>query len=147
MFSFDIGSHPYAMLIEKHLHKLYPGRLQVTWGDSKKTLPVFRRQHPDVTCDVIIIDGGHTTDVCKSDFLNFKEMATDVDNVVILDNYPQKSADSIKELGNVWEWAKRNGEIIEIFNCDTDYVTLSGHVIKDGFGFSVGRFPRKLRHK
>ena len=134
------------MLMEEHLNKLYPGRLHVTWGDSRKTLPDFRREHPDVTCDVMIIDGGHTTEFCKSDFLNFKEMATDVDNVLILDNYPQKTAGAInmiKELGDVWEWAKRNGEIMEIFNCETDYTTLTGKVIKDGFGFSVGRYPTR----
>ena len=143
VFTFDIASHPYTMLMEEHIHKLYPGRLHMTWGDSRKTLPDFRREHPDVTCDVMIIDGGHTTKVCQSDFLNFKEMATDVDNVLILDNYPQKAMGAIKKLGDVWEWAKRNGEIMEVFNCETDYTTLNGNLIKDGLGFSAGRYPTR----
>jgi hypothetical protein len=116
----------------EHIKNLYPGRFHITWGDSVKTLPDFRRKYPNVTCDVIIIDGGHTTEICKSDFVNFRMMAS-VDNVIIMDNYPQKGWGFMTSLGDCWEWAKRNAQVAEIFNC---YV--AGEVNMD-FGCSVGR--------
>ena len=132
VYSFDIGRHAYSKPMAQHIRRLYPGRFNITWGDSRKTLPEFRRQHVDVLCDLVIIDGGHTTDICKSDLLNFKKMANS-DTVVILDNYPQKSAKFVKILGDVWEWAKRNGVISEIFRCHVDRKP-------HDFGFSVGRY-------
>jgi len=87
VYAFDIGQHPYAKPLVDHLQNLYPERFHVTWADSTKTLPEFRRQHVHVSYDLIIIDGGHTTDICRSDLLNFKKMANK-DSVIILDNYP-----------------------------------------------------------
>ncbi|KAK2145072.1 hypothetical protein LSH36_704g00025 [Paralvinella palmiformis] len=87
VYAFDIGQHPYAKPLADHLQDLYPERFHVTWADSTKTLPEFRRQHVHVSYDLIIIDGGHATDICRSDLLNFKKTANK-DSVIILDNYP-----------------------------------------------------------
>ncbi|KAK2141046.1 hypothetical protein LSH36_1173g00002 [Paralvinella palmiformis] len=131
VYSFDIGVHRYAKPMAEYIRKLHPGRFNITWGDSTKTIPIFHRQHPEVLCDLIIIDGGHTTGICKADLLNFKKMANN-DSIVILDNYPQKSWKFNQILGDVWEWAKRNGEISEIFRCHVD-------AKPSDFGFSVGK--------
>ncbi|KAK2150229.1 hypothetical protein LSH36_417g04010 [Paralvinella palmiformis] len=132
VYTFDIGVHRYAKPMAKYIRSLHPERFTITWGDSRKTLPAFHRQHPEVSCDLIVIDGGHTTDICKADFFNFKQMAS-ADSVVILDNYPQKSWKFNKILGDVWEWAKRNGEVSEIFRCHVDRKP-------SDFGLSVGKY-------
>ncbi len=64
VYSFDIGSHEYSRPMAQYLDKEFPGRLTVTLGDSKVTLPAFRKAHPEVTCDFLIIDGGHTHEAC-----------------------------------------------------------------------------------
>ncbi|KAK2141539.1 hypothetical protein LSH36_1085g00014 [Paralvinella palmiformis] len=132
VYSFDIGVHQYAKPMAEYIRKLHPERFNITWGDSTKTIPIFHRQHPEVLCDLIIIDGGHTTGICKADLLNFKKMANN-DSIVILDNYPQKRWRFNQILGDVWEWAKRNGEISEIFRCHVD-------AKPSDFGFSVGKY-------
>jgi hypothetical protein len=132
VYSFDLGFHVYSRPMADHIRTLYPDRFNVTWGDSMKTLPEFQRKYPNVTCDVMIIDGGHTTHICKSDFVNFRKMAS-ADNVIIMDNYPQRGWGFMKSLGDCWEWAKRNAQVAEIFNC---YVPGKGN---GDFGFSVGR--------
>ena len=133
VYSFDLDFHAYSRPMANHIRKLHPdGRFHITWGDSMKTLPEFHQKYPNITCDVMIIDGGHTTNICRSDFVNFREMAS-VDNVVIMDNYPQKGWNFMKKLGDCWEWAKRNAQVAEIFNC---YVPGKNN---SDFGFSVGR--------
>ncbi len=133
VYSFDIGSHEYSRPMAQYLAEEFPGRLHVTWGDSTVTLPAFRKAHPEVTCDFLIIDGGHSHEVCQSDYDNFKEMANDK-SIILLDNYPDKRKTWQKDLGDVWEQAKQKGEIIEIFQC---------RYMRVPQGFCVGRMNVK----
>ncbi len=128
LYSFDIGTHAYARPMAEFLKQSFPERFNITWGDSTLTLPEFRKIHPEVTCDLISIDGGHTYKACKSDYENFKKMAHS-ESIVMLDNYPDKRF--LKPLGDVWERAKREGEISEIFQCN--------YWPDKPQGFSVGR--------
>jgi len=102
--------------------------MKVTWGDSVKTIVDFHARFPNVSCDVISIDGGHTTKVASSDFMNFKQMAS-CRHLILFDNYPQKQFKL--ELGKVWETKKRSGELVELFQCT--------HLTCD-YGFSVGKY-------
>ena len=133
VYSFDLGIHDYARPMADYLRTRYPGRLNVTWGDSTLTLPDFHRRNPDVKCDLLIVDGGHTNPICQSDFNTFMDMAN-VDNIVMLDNYPDTRLRWMEDLGNVWERAKRRGDLIEIFGCS--FEPDSPH------GFSVGRYNK-----
>ena len=54
-------------------------------GDSTVTLPRFADRHPELRCDVIFVDGGHSYAVAKSDFLTFRRLATNA-TVVIADD-------------------------------------------------------------
>ena len=125
VYSFDIGSHGYSRKMAEHIRAAFPGRFNITWGDSTITLPAYRKAHPEVTCDMIVIDGGHTRRVCGSDYENFRKMASS-QSIVFLDNYPDKRFN----LGNVWERAKIEGEICEMFRCN--------YWPKKPHGFSVG---------
>jgi hypothetical protein len=131
VYSFDIGVHAYSRPMADHIKNLYPDRFHITWGNSMETLPEFHRKYPNVICDVLIIDGGHSATVCRSDFINFRNMSS-VNNVLILDNYPQKSWNFMGKLGGCWERPKRNAHLAEIFNCVVQHDTWD-------FGCSVGR--------
>ena len=64
----------------------------------------------------MLIDGGHSHEPCQSDYDNFRLMSN-VNNLVILDDYPRQSGEWMKAMGDVWEPAKQRGEISEIFHC------------------------------
>jgi hypothetical protein len=77
VYEFDIGWHQYANVSAEFLQQNFPGRFTITWGDSTKSLPSFKQQHPDVTCDLLIVDGGHAYEVALSDLSNFMAMASE----------------------------------------------------------------------
>mmetsp|Transcript_114881 Transcript_114881/g.199023 ORF Transcript_114881/g.199023 Transcript_114881/m.199023 type:complete len:280 (+) Transcript_114881:106-945(+) len=87
VYEFDIGVHAYSHVAADFLAAKFPGRLTLTWGDSTKTLPQFHAQHPDVKCDLIIVDGGHSLPVATADLLNFVVMASASHILVIDDTY------------------------------------------------------------
>ena len=109
-----------------YMKKRFPDRLTITYGDSTETLPAFRRQHPDVKCDLMIADGGHTSEIASSDFGHFYQMANRM-NIVLYDNHPD-----FYDLGESWEVLKRRGVLYEYFRCQ--YIELKAH------GFTFGRF-------
>jgi hypothetical protein len=92
VYAFDIGSgdklHP-APVTErgiKLLHKIFPGRLTLTFGDSRESIDKFRLENPEVKCDIILVDGGHRLDVPLRDFQSFSQMASD-NAVIMADDY------------------------------------------------------------
>ncbi|ELU16831.1 hypothetical protein CAPTEDRAFT_196905 [Capitella teleta] len=116
VYSFDLGNHGYAKTMAQHLQSQYPGRLTVTWGDSTKTLPEFRKSHPEVTCDLIIVDGGHLVRIATDDHSNFRRMAS-LENIVVFDDYPTRDHGHGKELAPVWESQIRGGTLAELYAC------------------------------
>ena len=130
VFSFDIGSHGYAKAMADTLSNLFVGRLTVTWGNSMETIPTFHKNNPDVSCDLVIIDGGHTTKIAQADMDNFRPM-TSKQNIVVLDDYPTTMGNFNRTLGMVWEGEKRKGNLREVFKC--------GFMPARPRGFSVGQ--------
>lgn len=130
VYSFDIGQHSYARKMAAYIHEHFPGRHNITWGDSTKTLPTFSAANHKVKCDLVFIDGGHTYGVALADFNNFANMAY-TGSIVILDNYPDTRLNFMTELGLVWEAKRRTGEIIEIFKCSY------GRRRKQGFSVGI----------
>ncbi len=130
VYSFDIGEHHYSRPLAQLLSTMFPGRLTMTWGDSLQTLPEFRKSNPDVRCDLIIVDGGHTKAIAQADMDNFRQMANKT-NVIVLDDYPIRSK-SKRTLGVVWDTMKTKHEMREIFSCS--FLPERKH------GFSVGQF-------
>ena len=131
VYSFDIGTHKYSRPMAELLSSMFAGRLTLTWGDSKKTLPRFQQQNPDVRCDLIIVDGGHSFEVAQADVNNFRRMANRK-NILVLDDYPTPDYD--KQLGPVWEGGKKNKTIKENFRCNYRRFLPISH------GFTVGQY-------
>lgn len=85
VLSFDILEHPYAVRGAQFLHERFPSRFHLTAGDSTKTLPAFAAAHPDVRCDLILVDGGHTYEIASADIRNFAAMAGPGSTVIVDD--------------------------------------------------------------
>lgn len=135
VYSFDLGNHDYSISIANYFYRKFPGRFELILGDSTESLPKFRKQNPHIKCDIISIDGGHTYDVAKADFINFKSMSSKR-NIVVFDDWPQIWYPNDKwtpvTSGPVWEELEENGLIKEYFKC--------GFKSNRMRGFSIGAF-------
>ena len=65
-----------------YLNSEFPGRLNIVWGDSTKTVESFRTH---IKYDFIHIDGGHTRYIAETDFYNCKELSDD-DSLLMIDD-------------------------------------------------------------
>jgi len=90
VYEFDIGDHDYSHTAERFLTSKFQDRLKVTWGDSTKTLLQFHAQHPDIKCDLVIVDGGHDVQIADADLRNFAPMAASK-HLVAIDDTPCKA--------------------------------------------------------
>ena len=114
VISFDINQYKCTETMAKQLKERFGDRLHLVFGDSTHTLPHFKANHPDVVCDVTIVDGGHTRKVAEADLLNFYNMTGRL-NYVFMDNYPDENFGRALAYG--WEGVKRRGLVHELFRC------------------------------
>ena len=126
VYSFDLNRYECTEPMANYMKNRFPDRFTITFGDSTETLPKFRREHPDIKCDMMIIDGGHTVEVASADFENFYQMSNKK-NIVFYDNHPD-----LYDLRQSWEVLKLRGKLYQYFRCQ--YLGLKGH------GFTFGRF-------
>lgn len=78
IFAFDIWQRGYAQsenpgpdLVREELARFgHRGRVAFHDGDSHETVPQFFREHPDLTFDVITVDGDHSVDGARDDLKN-----------------------------------------------------------------------------
>ena len=134
--SFDLGEFKYTQLIAEYLHTLFPRRFFVHFGDSKKTLPTFIAENPNVRCDVMFVDGDHAFDACRSDLRHFSTLAQPKGrNFVVFDDYPRLGGVG-DGYGRAWELAVQAGVIRERMRCTRQEM--------DGYqrGFTIGSFVK-----
>jgi len=125
LYSFDLGTHHYSKPAAMWLQKKFPGRLHVTWGDSCRSVPKFHEENPDLKFDLIVIDGGHSTDLARADLTNFYPMAKPVNKVWMDDTF----------LGTVmvpWNEYLEAGKVTQLESY--------GASAKDNWGFIIGRY-------
>ena len=125
VYSFDLGKHQYSRPMATYLQAVFPGRLKVTWGDSNVTIPAFTKQHPDVQCDLIVVDGGHSYFMANADLSNFRHLASKV-HLLIVDDYHNKPI-----VKKAWIQNVKSGKVQEFFRCATS---------DSPKGFVVGRY-------
>ena len=117
VYSFDIAEHTYTKQMVQYLQNQFPGRLKLTFGDSMHTIPQFIRDNLSVKCDLIVVDGGHTTETAKADLINMRELANKDHNLLIFDDYPVGYPVVLKELGPSWIQARKDNFVANIINC------------------------------
>ncbi len=88
--SFDLAEQSYVAACAAHLRSRYPDRLHVVMGDSRVTLPRFAAETGS-RFDLVLIDGGHDEDTCRSDVLNARAVAAPGALVVVDDLMPHKA--------------------------------------------------------
>jgi hypothetical protein len=130
VYSFDFGDHWSSRPAAAFLGESFPGRHTAIWGDSTQTVPDFHSQHPEVKCNLIFVDGGHSEDVARADLQNFMAMADPEYNVVLIDD---------ANCGNSWCAGPTKS---------WNHMVQQGLVIEDskfdggGRGFSLGRYTK-----
>ena len=113
LHSFDLGSHNYTRPMAKVIAEMFPGRFDITYGSSLKTVP----ESPlGGCCDVLIVDGGHLGDVPITDLRNMRRLANPVHNLVILDDAPSK-ADYGRSPTFAWLEAQSEGLLAHVGGC------------------------------
>ena len=95
---------------------MFPGRLTLTIGDSRDTVPKFHKLHPHVSCDMVVIDGGHHENIPERDLDNFNYMTKSINNIIILDDWPGLEDVNIT-IGQMWRKNIQVYKVKEIFYC------------------------------
>ena len=86
--SFDNARHAYAKQAFQYLKEKFPNRsLEIEWGDSAKTVPLFHAHQPDIKFDIVIVDGGHEFDVAIADMINLR-LLSHPNTLLIVDDSP-----------------------------------------------------------
>lgn len=88
---FDLGEHKYTIPCYEKLKETFGDRINITIGDSTKTL-----QNINENYDLIHIDGGHSTEVAESDIINSYRLSKQ-GTILIMDDY------DFPNLHNLWD--------------------------------------------
>jgi len=88
---FDLGEHKYTIPCYEKLKETFGDRINITIGDSTKTL-----QNINDNYDLIHIDGGHSTEVADSDIINSYRLSKQ-GTIIIMDDY------DFPNLHNIWD--------------------------------------------
>ena len=117
----SLGEHKYAHNAAVFVSTLFPGKVEVVWGDSRTSMRAYREEHPGVMCDGIMVDGLHTYEGAKSDLERFLGMAAPGARMAIDDTLDV-------EVKRAWTQAVSHGDIHDL-----------GCINAAGRNFCVGR--------
>lgn len=98
--AFDLGLHEYVAPCSAHLSDRFGDRFSLVLGDSRETLPAFAAER-GAWADLVLVDGGHTEEVARSDVEWGSRAATAEALIVVDDLLPQ--APWGVEVQRVWD--------------------------------------------
>lgn len=75
VISFDLGDIPWARWGGALLNTTHGHRFEYVMGNSAVTIPKYAKAHPEVKCDLLLIDGGKEYNLRKADLNNFRTMS------------------------------------------------------------------------
>lgn len=107
LYSFDIGQFGYTHGNLRLMKELFPDRFEYLLGPSDTSVPEFGRRRPDVKCDVISVDGDHSTEGTLADLRSMRELAS-CRNWVLMDDAGWNSTNT------AWQMAKDEGIITQV---------------------------------
>ena len=133
LLSFDIGVHAYSKVMADYMRSAYPGRFQIVWGNSNESVPKFAKEAHNsglmITCDLIIVDGGHDYEEAIADLRNMRAFARSPRHLLVIDDTPCMASWCVGP-GKAWQ-AMRN-VVKPLLGC-TNYPDTDK-------GFSVGYY-------
>ena len=136
LVSFDLGRYPFTKVMAEHIQSLFPGRFNIIYGDTTKTVPEANTTLYKA-CDMVIVDGGHTYEVAKQDLVNMRSLANPKHNLVVFDDYPVPDKPvANKQLQRAWHESIQQGLLVNIFGCSFT----SHNSIRNKRGFSLGMY-------
>eukprot|EP00747_Dinoflagellata_sp_TGD_P165540 gnl/TRDRNA2_/TRDRNA2_186932_c0_seq1.p1 gnl/TRDRNA2_/TRDRNA2_186932_c0~~gnl/TRDRNA2_/TRDRNA2_186932_c0_seq1.p1 ORF type:complete len:283 (-),score=55.79 gnl/TRDRNA2_/TRDRNA2_186932_c0_seq1:129-977(-) len=107
LYSFDLGQFKYTLGNIQLMKDFFADRFEYTLGPSEESVPDFHRRRPDVQCDIVSVDGDHSTEGTFRDLQNFREMAS-CRNWVLMDDAGWSSTNK------AWQRAKDEGIITQV---------------------------------
>lgn len=88
---FDLGKHAYSKPCLDYIKNIFSNvKIEMTWGDSRITLPKYHSKNPKIKFDVIHIDGGHLYEVYSKDWANSLQMISNKGIIIFDDTYNVK---------------------------------------------------------
>jgi len=84
IYAFDICFHPYTIPCVEYLNTHFNNRIKFFKGDSKETLPEFKKNYPNLEIDLFHVDGRHDPDT-NYDFINCCPLAGE-ESIMIWDD-------------------------------------------------------------
>jgi predicted O-methyltransferase YrrM len=107
IYGFDLWIRDYAALdnpgeefVRAQLPRVgYHGRMELTCGDSARTVPAFFAQHPDLFFDLVTVDGDHSARGARTDLENVLPRLT-IGGLLVFDDLANQSH---PELRRVWQ--------------------------------------------
>ena len=88
VISFDIGCHQVVRHAKEFIDQHYMGRHELVIGDSKLTVPKYAREHPEISFDLVFIDGGHDLMTASADIANLRLLCNPGAGIVVDDLTP-----------------------------------------------------------
>eukprot|EP00927_Polykrikos_kofoidii_P075671 TRINITY_DN7204_c1_g1_i1.p1 TRINITY_DN7204_c1_g1~~TRINITY_DN7204_c1_g1_i1.p1 ORF type:complete len:308 (-),score=42.98 TRINITY_DN7204_c1_g1_i1:74-973(-) len=107
LYSFDIAQFKYTIGNLMLMKELFTDRFEFILGSSEASVPEFNKMRPDVKCDVISVDGDHSTEGTYNDLVNMRKLAS-CRNWVLMDDAGWKSTNT------AWQKAKDDGIITQV---------------------------------
>jgi predicted O-methyltransferase YrrM len=86
----DLLMWDYSDTAAGYVEKLYPGKMTVVPGNSRRKVPEWTKDHLDDLCDVFSVDGGHRYFEARADIINAVK-ATKKGGIILLDDMNPKS--------------------------------------------------------
>lgn len=112
VYVYDAHPGPYADDVSSFLQKEFAGRFSFS-AKSVESLPA---EHPGETCDLMIIGGGHGSDVdmddVKAELALFQTVATPTHHALLVDDMPCE-ADWCSAREKAWDTAVKGGMVYE----------------------------------
>lgn len=138
VLSCDIQARQCVVMGKSYIDSVYPSRHTLLFGDSTKVIPLLSHDNPQLTFDVIFIDGNHEYEAAMMDLLHCKQIAHP-NTIVIMDDVTEScDMDSSPwAVGPTWAWNDLvRREVIQEMGHET---YTSGR----GMSWGIYRFPTK----
>ena len=84
LYSFDLGRHNYTAPMASFLKENYPNRFDIFMGASDVVVPIVNQKH-HISCDILVVDGGHFSNQALKDIVNMKRFAHE-NSLLIVDD-------------------------------------------------------------